>query len=665
MELSQVLRAFKPTFAVDRQALGNNRDNAGAEGTKTRQAMYKSRATKAKVDMKAKRKDKRHELANKRRGIDPGEFSDDTGNEENTACPKKPSLQRRLEEFRRQKQMKKVADAKNKKPPFVVGKVHYAAPHIELAKVSGFKTPGRGVFHFKGKQESAKATTGVRITRSKAARMAAQPHTAVTPGVVKKNRSKEPSADKKASSSSQTPESSPKAEEGRLGWGKTPESSPKQNVQPLGWGKTPESSPKETFKTPEPLTKRTPPKISLTTEEHEESRDQLMPITPLSLAKLKSGRRTPGLSREVANLYDRFRSEVCFERGSYSDRKKKQRQSLANPDIKTIEQEMDEIVIEMQPKHLTFEEPVSVLLQPPSGEKVTDKVSVIAKHKQLVIDTKQNLQNFCDKWNSKMLGNDENIDGQIRVAIGKAQILMGGKGRIQQFEQLIENCEFDLGEKKTKESDLIGFWDMIHFQVENVEKEFEKLARLEKNGWKEEEEERAKTQVKKRVKKKPVAPKGPSSGLRAAMAAKRKALTEKPNDLVVFEGGFFNIQSPAKKPEQVTITLKTPSTPKCNKVKSNPTTPLLVMCVTKAARRSIAGDVCTPKFSANASCTLGSFETMLSPFQAKPDRKTPRRSTMRKSVLLGDDLISFETPSKDIKVRRSARLSGVKKDYKC
>ena len=30
-----------------------------------------------------------------------------------------------------------------------------------------------------------------------------------------------------------------------------------------------------------------------------------------------------------------------------------------------------------------------------------------------------------------------------------------------------------------------GFWDMVYFQVEDVEKKFEHLSELERNGWKE------------------------------------------------------------------------------------------------------------------------------------------------------------------------------------
>ncbi len=44
--------------------------------------------------------------------------------------------------------------------------------------------------------------------------------------------------------------------------------------------------------------------------------------------------------------------------------------------------------------------------------------------------------------------------GQIRATIGKARILMNKKGRFQQFQDLIKNCEFGYGEKKTTCTDL-------------------------------------------------------------------------------------------------------------------------------------------------------------------------------------------------------------------
>ena len=51
----------------------------------------------------------------------------------------------------------------------------------------------------------------------------------------------------------------------------------------------------------------------------------------------------------------------------------------------------------------------------------------------------------------------------MRTAIGKAQLLIAQ--RFKQFSGLIDNCEFNTGEKETTCQDLDGFWDMVFFQV--------------------------------------------------------------------------------------------------------------------------------------------------------------------------------------------------------
>lgn len=55
------------------------------------------------------------------------------------------------------------------------------------------------------------------------------------------------------------------------------------------------------------------------------------------------------------------------------------------------------------------------------------------------------------------------MNGQIRTAVGQAQLLMNQ--RFKQFTELVDSCEFKLGEKETTCTDLQGFWDMIYFQV--------------------------------------------------------------------------------------------------------------------------------------------------------------------------------------------------------
>merc|ERR1740131_906969 len=103
--------------------------------------------------------------------------------------------------------------------------------------------------------------------------------------------------------------------------------------------------------------------------------------------------------------------------------------------------------------------------------------------------------------------------------------------RFVQFSGLVDDCEFCRGEKETTTQDLTGFWEMIYFQVEDVDKKFKQLELLENNGWKELEPVHPNLPVKmkktKKVVKKNVAA---SSGLRAIIAAKRQAASVDSNN---------------------------------------------------------------------------------------------------------------------------------------
>lgn len=48
---------------------------------------------------------------------------------------------------------------------------------------------------------------------------------------------------------------------------------------------------------------------------------------------------------------------------------------------------------------------------------------------------------------------------------GQAELLM--KERFSQFSGLIDDCEFNRGEKTITCQDLQGFWDIVDFQVSN------------------------------------------------------------------------------------------------------------------------------------------------------------------------------------------------------
>ena len=111
--------------------------------------------------------------------------------------------------------------------------------------------------------------------------------------------------------------------------------------------------------------------------------------------------------------------------------------------------------------------------------------------------------------------------GQIRTTVGQAQLLM--RKKLKQYLSLVEQAQDPTVEKRANADDLQvrypkvycnrykyttstyvdslllfhqSFWDMIYFQVEDVERKFVAIERLEKNGWK----EKAPTPAKKRAK---------------------------------------------------------------------------------------------------------------------------------------------------------------------
>merc|ERR1719318_1118475 len=95
---------------------------------------------------------------------------------------------------------------------------------------------------------------------------------------------------------------------------------------------------------------------------------------------------------------------------------------------------------------------------------------------------------LCNDWEQKLEKNKEIIsdvtEGELRCVIGQGRLVMAE--RFGQFSGLVDNCEFKQGEKETTCMDLKGFWEMIYFQVEDVDKKFAKLEMVEKNGWEDE-----------------------------------------------------------------------------------------------------------------------------------------------------------------------------------
>merc|ERR1712141_537079 len=204
------------------------------------------------------------------------------------------------------------------------------------------------------------------------------------------------------------------------------------------------------------------------------------------------------------------------------------------------------------------------------------------------------------------------------MGIGKANLLMNKKGRFVQFNTLIENCEFSLGEKETTCMDLQGFWEMIYFQVEDIQQLFSDLEKLEQNNWIQEKINPIKNPPKKKLNiVKPAKPKAAaSSNLKQMLMAKRKAMkekidtqndvqivVEKPEETVQFDAGFFKVESPIKlspSPKKAISSIQSAKSSENSLRRSllakrasmsagiNPSTPFCVMSATKSIKRSLS-----------------------------------------------------------------------------
>lgn len=197
----------------------------------------------------------------------------------------------------------------------------------------------------------------------------------------------------------------------------------------------------------------------------------------------------------------------------------------------------------------------------------------------------QKLTLLCSDWDRRIdMEIPEDAKDLIRTTVGQTRLLL--TERFKQFEGLVDNCEFKRGEKETTCTDLLGFWDMIYFQIEDVNKKFVNLGKLEENSW-----QQNPVQTKKVVRKKiaPAATGKPNQGdlgraaARSRLAAikaamKNRVKVEEPFaageapvipmqvDPVVFDAGFFRIESPAKLPGSLR---KNQSSSQTNTPKSN------------------------------------------------------------------------------------------------
>ncbi|XP_015767082.1 PREDICTED: uncharacterized protein LOC107345681 isoform X3 [Acropora digitifera] len=181
--------------------------------------------------------------------------------------------------------------------------------------------------------------------------------------------------------------------------------------------------------------------------------------------------------------------------------------------------------------------------------------------RNLVKTETERLNETCKKWDTiktEEQSLSEEVTGQIRTTIGQAQLLIDQ--RFRQFSGLIDLSEDKNAEKQATASDLQGFWEMIYYQVEDVNAKFDALEKLKENNWQQEEKKTRKIIRKTKPKKAAIEPSAKPCGrppstrnriqeMRMAMKAKMAAEKEKLTAEKRHQEGeaFVTILTPVKK----------------------------------------------------------------------------------------------------------------------
>uniref|UniRef100_A0A8C6M6W7 Discs, large (Drosophila) homolog-associated protein 5 n=1 Tax=Nothobranchius furzeri TaxID=105023 RepID=A0A8C6M6W7_NOTFU len=243
--------------------------------------------------------------------------------------------------------------------------------------------------------------------------------------------------------------------------------------------------------------------------------------------------------------------------------------SFIFPPVPTLNDEARSALSEPTPPEAPLCPPCSApSVAPPTPGSSSEPKHDVAYFRLEIANEMDRLTSLCLYWESKV--EDESIPEEMRdrmrTAVGQARLLM--KERFKQFGGLVDDCELGRGEKVTTCMDLQGFWDMVFFQVEDVNKKFDALKELEGRGWVEEHKPPPR---QRKMKKPPAAAPKPAANktaaksrlaaAKAAMKAKQQQEAEaetaaedpvKSQELqlqtqgtVAFDG-VFKVESPAK-----------------------------------------------------------------------------------------------------------------------
>ncbi|NP_001090081.1 uncharacterized protein LOC735156 [Xenopus laevis] len=240
--------------------------------------------------------------------------------------------------------------------------------------------------------------------------------------------------------------------------------------------------------------------------------------------------------------------------------------------VQVPEPEISELEIDDHPvaqQKVPADAPIPPSSPAPNTQKETEQEALkepehdVPYFRDILKSESEKLRCLCCEWDKRIeLDIPEDAKDVIRTTVGQTRLLM--TERFKQFEGLVDNCEFKRGEKETTLTDLEGFWDMIYYQIEDVNKKFFNLGKLEENSG-----QQSTAPTRKIIKKKivPAAASKSSQGdngraaARSRLAAikaalKNKGKQEEPTveaparptrvDEVVFDAGFFRVASPAK-----------------------------------------------------------------------------------------------------------------------
>ncbi|XP_078450882.1 disks large-associated protein 5 isoform X2 [Lampetra fluviatilis] len=145
----------------------------------------------------------------------------------------------------------------------------------------------------------------------------------------------------------------------------------------------------------------------------------------------------------------------------------------------------------------------------------------VSYYRSLLREESARLTLQCEKWEHVDVVAEipEEMSGLVRIAVGMARMLMAE--RFRQFEGLVEDCDLGRGKMPTTLCDLAGFWDMVYFQVEDVNKKFAELENMQGAGWK---EDLIMPPPKPLPARKAVAPRAPATRNDGAQRAARERL---------------------------------------------------------------------------------------------------------------------------------------------